>query len=500
MTTRSYAPAVLLLGIVLCSRPASGGVWEAKWSEEERVCTVGPPGYGMVLSMREDAGQRQAQVFVHARLEAGGVVYLRIDEGRVHTSKQNYFSGAEAQSILNELWTGEFLEIGHSRGLRPIRVTERLRIAGLQEAVNTCTRSLGWDRSEPAKSAPEPNAELPTRSALPTPPAPAEPPGAGGPGNEAPASIGCDIAEKLRSLGDLRSDDLLTDEEFTDLKQRLLDRCREELGQVDDSSFEAGTVSPQPSAHEDPGDGERPWELDPEPVASRLAGYSGLAPRRRPAIAYENRWTNGTAFVVGSTDDLQLWVAFTIGRDPQALVYVVNASDRRITFSPESITATAVRTTREGVTRASVKAFSAADYEKKVRNKQAWQAALYGAAAAMANQPQPQHGTFSGGYSAYRPYQPGAQVVGSFYGQITRWPTAADYAAARERTGAQIQAMGDQLRASFDAMSATLMRTHTLETGSYYGGVVHFSRFRGERISLAIPLDGHLFQVDFTLP
>lgn len=240
------------------------------------------------------------------------------------------------------------------------------------------------------------------------------------------------------------------------------------------------------------------WPWCPEAAGAANPNLAGG--RFQTPVNYEVHWVNGTNFVVGSASDLQLWVAFVTGRDPQALVYLVNATERSITFAPESITAIAGQATRKGFTTTAVKVFSAPEYERRVRNKQAWQAALHGAAVAIANQPQPQSSTFSGNYSAYRPYQPRSQIHGSFYGQITRWPTAADYAASWERSAAQMQAMGDQLRTSFDAMAASLMRTHTLSSGTFYGGVVHLARFRAERVGLTIPFGGAVFQVEFTMP
>lgn len=613
MRMRTGLPLALAMSATLAPTHALGASWEALWDEQSRVCTVAPPGHGMVIVMREDSGQRQSRVAVGARLEEGGVVYLRVDDGRQYTSQRNYFEGSEAQAILNDLWAGQSVEIGSSTGIRPIRVHDRLSTEGLRQAVNLCMQKLAWSVSPDAAS-PEGTDEV--TEAHPSPPATvaaADPPSAQPPAPTAPAS-GCDIAGRLRELAELRAEDLLTDEEFEDLKGRLLARCRAELGEAEDSSLtdlDAASQAPNPDAPEQPSASfdlsaaeveplpdevvdpdvatGQPFEsafqtylLEPGVKAFAVAmdssgrwayGYSrgeasssdarraalarchvekvngsvatdcqvvavdGPSIRERvrvvveseadsaePSIAafdwsdpvrslwgpvgaqnrntieYEVRWANGTSFVIGSTADLQVWVAFTAGRDAQALVYIVNASDRRITFTPESIQATAVRSTKAGVSRLPVSTFSAPDYERKVRNKQAWQAFLYGAAAGLANQPQPQQESFSGGYSSYRPFQPGSQLHGSFYGQITRWPTAADYAAARDRTAAQVNVMGEQLRASFDAMAATLMRTHTLEPNSYYGGIVHFERFRGQRVTLTIPFGGSVFVTEFTLP
>lgn len=204
-----------------------------------------------------------------------------------------------------------------------------------------------------------------------------------------------------------------------------------------------------------------------------------------PVIEYATKWVNGIPFIIGTLGELQVWVTVYSGGDPQALIYLVNGGSQPITFLPDRI-----RALDMGSTRIYVTTFSAAEYEKKVRNKQAWQSFFYGLAAGIGNKPQPQtsrveitgpHGTF-------------------YSGRITSWPSAADYAAARERREARLSAMTAQLQASFTAMAATLARNHTLDPGSYYGGVVHFSRLKGQAVALEIPFGGLVFHSTFTLP
>lgn len=234
---------------------------------------------------------------------------------------------------------------------------------------------------------------------------------------------------------------------------------------------------------------------------TRLRELAWPDPPPSSNVRYENRWVEGTSFVIGSTEDLQLWIALTAGSDPQALVYLVNGSDRAITFAPESIVADLVKTRSGRETRTRMEAFSAATYEKKVRTKQAWEAALYAAAVVYTSRPQPQTSTFSGSYNAYQPYRARPSYYGSYYGQITTWPTAADYAAASERSAAQMRAMGDQLAASYAALTGSLLQTHTLGPGTYYGGIVHFSKAKkGDRVDLLIPFGGETFGARFTFP
>ncbi len=222
---------------------------------------------------------------------------------------------------------------------------------------------------------------------------------------------------------------------------------------------------------------------------------SGTAP-----ISYGVRWVEGTSFVVGATSELQLWVSFTTGRDPQALFLFTNGSERTTTIYPGAITALAIQESKKGPIATAVAVLSPEDYERKIRTKLAWEAALFGAAAALANRPQPQSLAYQGGFSAYQPDRPRNDWQGTYYGQITVWPTAADYAEANARTGAQLNAMGEQLRSSYVAMTSSLLKNQTMDPHSFYGGVVHFARFKGEKIQLDIPFADAAFRATFTLP
>lgn len=194
-------------------------------------------------------------------------------------------------------------------------------------------------------------------------------------------------------------------------------------------------------------------------------------------VGYSEQWVGGRRFVVGHSRDLQVWVAPALGPKRALFVYVVNASDRAITFEPTGIRASVA----EGHPKAGkpVEVWSAEEFERKERAKAGLAAGLMAASAAMANQPQPTTSTYSGTYRSY-----GAGYGwGSFHGTITTWPTAADYTAANLRTQAQVAAMGSQLRAGLDAMAATLMRTHTMMPQTYYGGIAHLRRFPGRKVT-----------------
>ena len=216
-------------------------------------------------------------------------------------------------------------------------------------------------------------------------------------------------------------------------------------------------------------------------------------------VVYQEQWVEGTHYYVGIAGELQVWVSPN-AKESEALIFLVNGSDTTVTFAPENILLRAEKSARQGNPRIQLEVFGAERYEKKVRNQQAWTAALYGLAAGMANTPQPQTSTYSGSYNSNY-YSPGYSNVygsGTFMGNVTTWPSASDYAESNARTQAQVQAMGSQLKASFEAMAATLMRTHTLMPGSYYGGVVHHKKKKADRYFMTVPFAGTAFEFEFT--
>jgi tetratricopeptide (TPR) repeat protein len=221
--------------------------------------------------------------------------------------------------------------------------------------------------------------------------------------------------------------------------------------------------------------------------AYNAAQASGTAPK------YETRYVNGTMFQVATHGDLQVWMACWKGSEIQSMLYVVNGSDHPITFFPEQAQLEAVR--KDGQ-RSQLKTFSADQYERKVSNANAWKAFAIALGQSGQNQPQPQTTTVSGRYNT-NVYGSGYTEYGSYYGTITRWPTQADYAEAEARNRARTEAMLSQLSSSFRAMSSTLMRTHTLDPHSYYGGTVYMNQ-SGKNYVMTVPFGGTSFQFSFS--
>ncbi len=209
-------------------------------------------------------------------------------------------------------------------------------------------------------------------------------------------------------------------------------------------------------------------------------------------VVYGTRWIEGTEFRVGVSGETQVWLS-PQPSDHQLLVYMVNGADRSVTFAPQSIRVKAFRNMAKGVQETSLQTFSAGQWEKKVQTRQAWAAALAGAAAGMANQPQAQNSSVYGNYSSYG----SSYNNGSYYGTITTWPSAQDYAEANARTQAQVRAMGTQLKQSFQAMASTLMRTHTFAPDSFYGGVVVYKKQKADKFLVTIPFAGVDFEFEF---
>lgn len=254
-------------------------------------------------------------------------------------------------------------------------------------------------------------------------------------------------------------------------------------------------------------------ESDSLPQANALRS----SPEPRPGdISYEVRWVEGTAFVIGTAEDgnLQVRVSFTTGRDTQAFVYLANGTARSITFDPSAIAATSFKRGRERAVAVPLQVFGPEEYEKKVRTKQAWSEALNALAAGAAaySDTQPTTTTYrgttrhSGDFSARSQSPLGTSVTGSYSGTtsssgvITNWPSAAERNAAIDRRFAQARAIEEQHKASYQSMASALARKHTLDPGTFYGGIVHLARARGEMVQLRIPFGGEIFVVEFTLP
>ncbi len=234
------------------------------------------------------------------------------------------------------------------------------------------------------------------------------------------------------------------------------------------------------------------------PTLSRIviAGVLIMAALASPARAasYENRYVHGQLFFIGTEGALQAWVSVSKGSDLQVTLCFVNGTDQSITFAPQSVQVDAIKQQKGTTQRVRLRTYGAAEYEKKVRTAQAWGAALYTFSAVMANQPQPQTSHVSGNYSGS---DPSGSFHGNYSGTITTSPTADDYAAANARSQAQAEAMTSQLNASFAAMQATLLRTHTLLPHSYVSGIVHVKKAPADAYEMVVPFGGEEFRFSF---
>lgn len=221
--------------------------------------------------------------------------------------------------------------------------------------------------------------------------------------------------------------------------------------------------------------------------ASAQAQSDGAAPE------HETRYVNGTSFKVATQGDLQVWMAVWKGRELQTMLYVVNGSERPITFYPGQILVEALKQGKDGVKRVPIKTFTAEQYERKVSNASALKAFAY-AMGSNGNKPQPQTSYTSGQYEVR---SSNGTARGSYYGTITRWPSQADYAAAKARDEARLDAMTSQLEASYQATSSSLMRTQTLDPHTYYGGTVYMNT-SGKDYVMTVPLGDASVQFAFT--
>jgi len=228
----------------------------------------------------------------------------------------------------------------------------------------------------------------------------------------------------------------------------------------------------------------------PEPVAA--------APRVGAFPTYSVRWVNGTAFQVGALDSVQVWVSLSEDRD-HVLVFVINGTPGPFTFEPASMTFTGER--KDGQ-RATLTTYSAADYERKVRRRQILPRALGAFAAGYSSVPQPQTATVQGNATGTATvWGPNGwatgQASGFYSGTVTTYPSAEDYARARERAAAQTRAMEERLASEFQAVASTLARTQTVDTQAHYGGAVYFEKYRGNRLTVEVPVAGRTFSFEF---
>jgi hypothetical protein len=220
------------------------------------------------------------------------------------------------------------------------------------------------------------------------------------------------------------------------------------------------------------------------------------------AVDYEQRYINGKFFIIGTEGDLQVWASTSRDKELEILLYITNGSERAITFIPEAVLVDAVKMDKkkDAVERKHLRTFTAEEYEKKIGKRQMWEALGNAMAASMANQPQAQTATVTGGYnsSTYsNGYTGYTNTYGNYSGTITIWPSSADYAAANARTQAQIQAMSAQLNASFRAMQATLLRPHTLLPKSYVGGIVYAEKGKADGYVIRVPFGDSNFDFAF---
>jgi tetratricopeptide (TPR) repeat protein len=221
------------------------------------------------------------------------------------------------------------------------------------------------------------------------------------------------------------------------------------------------------------------------------------------ASKYETRYVNGTMFQIGTQGDLEVSMALSLepegwGTSGQldAMVYVVNDSERPVTFFPEKVVVEAVKQTEDGPKIERIKTFSAEQYEQKVRNHNIGTQFLATDFSHL-NDSQGSTSRTQGNYDVKDSYGRNVGSI-SYSGTTTREPTAAEKQAALDRAQAKREALRDQLDASYQSMAQTLMRTHTLDAHTYYGGMVYMNQ-RGKKVYVVtVPFGEKNFQFSFS--
>lgn len=518
-----------LVGLAVAILVGNGTVAFAAWEHEThkqadlKTCLLRPASQAFAVELTDlGEGQRQTRIYLPRPrgLPGGSRHFVGTDTGPTAVTTTGIVDGDAAAKVVVGMLTARAVTLGYSQGNRPPEARTRISLEGFAPHFRECLQDLSW--STPASEQ--------------TPDSPVD-------GATGSRPVATSVSEPI-----LRSDG--TPASFVGLPDELRGAIHSyEAAPGPKALFVAvGTsggysygYSAQESSVEEAvrvaamscEEGRRKWQVDgactvylvgsiqvtdlpaptsTPPASDRSASTLGSASRPESETQsdglhdtpprYENQWVEGREYIVATAGDLQVWVAFGLDRGPHAFVYVVNGSDVRHTFEPHRIQALAVRRTRNGEKSIAMTTFRAEEYEKKVKDRQALSAVLFGLSAAMANQPQPRTYTYQGtSQSNVTAYGSAGWATGygttHYYGTITEWPSGADYANANARTAAQVGAMAGQLRASFDAMASTLARIHTLPPHSFYGGVVRFHKQRGDRYRLLIPFGGQSFSVEF---
>ncbi|MCX7895320.1 MAG: hypothetical protein N2447_05110 [Thermoanaerobaculum sp.] len=178
---------------------------------------------------------------------------------------------------------------------------------------------------------------------------------------------------------------------------------------------------------------------------------------------YTSLVVQGETMLVGMTDGYAVGVIL-YNKPLRAFVVFVNLSEKTELVGPGLVYLEALYPLGRGQFRSQfVGTYTAEEYEAKVRNEQAWAAALYGLAAGLANMPQ-----------ASSTYVSGSTPYGSFYGVATTYPTTQQYLAGAMAAQAQTQAFVAGLDADFQYLQSVLLRKNTLFPKKFVGGVVYF--------------------------
>ncbi len=236
-------------------------------------------------------------------------------------------------------------------------------------------------------------------------------------------------------------------------------------------------------------------------ISARPASAQESSPAAPPEST-ETRYVNGTEFHIVTHGDLQVWMA--LARTPeawgtsgslQAMIYVINDSERPVTIFPEQVTVDIVKQSRSGPEYQRLKTFAADDYEQKLRNQNLGTQFL---AIDFTGASAPREQT-SRTKSAYEIKDQNGLSVGSiaYTGTTTQTPSTANEEARRDRARARSAALRDELDASFASIVKTLMRRHTLDPHTSYGGMVYMNERGRKPYVLTVPFGEKSFAFNF---
>lgn len=171
------------------------------------------------------------------------------------------------------------------------------------------------------------------------------------------------------------------------------------------------------------------------------------------------------------------------GRYWQIKVMVQNLSDSAFVFEPDGVTASL--TTKSDMV-VPLKVYTACKFQKKIKNQQAWSAALWGFAIGL-----------NAWGAGYQTYNASSYVGGQYYTTaVTAYNASAASAVSMQGTGLLLS-MGKQMEDDRRIRDEGYLKKNTIYPGEGIFGYMNIKGKRGKAMRISIPVNGTVFEFDW---